>query len=146
MSGERKDEGANLGAKDVRMMRSCVENAHSDCVPDGWKHNVCEVSLHSCQFECCQPSVNDLETDGPGCEDSNFDVDSSGEAAVPNLDALLVRPSRTEVVAHMITHLSLRDWCTYCIRGKSRSKQHVRQKSSYKEMSTVVIDCRHMRD
>ena len=91
LSGERKDEGANLGAKNVRTMRSCVENARCDGVPDGWKHNVCEVSLHPCQFECCQPSVNDLEKDGPGCEDSNCDVENSDEVAVPNLAALLVR-------------------------------------------------------
>ena len=80
LSVERKDKGANLGAKDVRMMRPCVENARGNCVPDVWKHNVREVSLHICQFENCQPSVNDLETDGPRCEDSNLDLDKSGFA------------------------------------------------------------------
>ena len=65
LSVERKEKGANLGATDVRMMSSCVENDYSDCMPDGWKHSVHKVSLHHCQLESCQPPVNDLEIDEP---------------------------------------------------------------------------------
>ena len=65
LSVERKEKGANLGATDVRMMSSCVENDYSDCMPDGWKHRVHKVSLHHCQLESCQSPVNDLEIDEP---------------------------------------------------------------------------------
>ena len=63
------------------------------------------------------------------------------------------QPSQREREEHERTHLPFRDWCTHCIKAKSRNDPHKRETDEMKSeelrdeaMSTVSFDCSYFND
>ena len=48
------------------------------------------------------------------------------------------RPSQQEVDEHYLTHLPFRNWCPYCVRGKSVTGAHRRTQKSEEELEREV--------
>ena len=63
------------------------------------------------------------------------------------------QPSQREQEEHERTHLPFRDWCTHCIKAKSRNDPHKRETDEMKEeelrddaISTVSFDYSYFND
>ena len=47
------------------------------------------------------------------------------EAAQPRALAAPSPPSRQEALEHYMTHLPFRNWCPFCVKGKSKASPHL---------------------
>ena len=72
--------------------------------------------------------------------------DANEESTEPKIMRAPRMPSREEVESHMATHVPFRSWCKRCVRGKSKGNPHHRQKSSARDMPTVVCDYMYMHE
>ena len=71
----------------------------------------------------------------------------SEEGVVIQGKAIVTGPSREEFEEHMRTHMPFRNWCAFCVKGKSKSDAHrkrIGEHSKISDDSTPVIGIDHL--
>ena len=63
-----------------------------------------------------------------------------GEASAPARWENTIAPWLEEHEPHMRTHISSRQWCPVCIRGKAENKGHVSVSKSVREIPMMAYD------
>ena len=80
-----------------------------------------------------------------GTEMENSDSGEEDEAwERPNIVKESVKPTKTEVDEHMVTHVPFRSWCPICVKGKSNVKGHYRISSENIESEVPVVSIDYM--
>ena len=55
--------------------------------------------------------------------------------------AAIWKPSKAEVIEHNLTHITFRNWCTHCIRGRAVNESLSHTSGREGDIPMISVDC-----
>lgn len=79
-----------------------------------------------------------------GCNEEMDGEESEEDALEPKGVKIEYRPSKEEMDAHMLTHIPFKSWCPHCVKGKAKSKPHLRMNNGKEECTVPIVSIDYM--
>ena len=90
----------------------------------------------------CAVDEDDVFRDEAPEGDHGGELDEEG--LIPKTKKITTKPTEEEVEQHMATHIPFRDWCPYCVAGKSKIDPHLKGNKGQRTTPKISLDYMYM--